>query len=62
MKAILALFLSFFFSFALIGATAEYEMERQEVKKLLAEDFAALNKGKLTLAQVGERTLSLAEK
>lgn len=62
MKAIFMLFLSFLFSFALIGATAEYEMERQEVKKLLAEDFAALNKGKLTLAQVGERALALAEK
>ena len=62
MRAIIALFLSFLLRIAVAGATAEYEMERQEVKKLLAEDFAALNKGEITLAEFGERTLALAEK
>ncbi len=48
--------------FAAAGAEAEYENERQEVKKLLADDFAALNKGKITLAEFGERTCALAGK
>ena len=48
--------------FAAAGTAAEYENERQEVKKLLAEDFAALNKGKVSLADVGKKALTLAGK
>ena len=62
MKAILTFCLGFMMCFAAAGAAAEYENARQEVKKLLAEDFAALNKGKITLAEFGERTCALAGK
>ena len=62
MKAILAFCFGFIMCFAAAGAAAEYENERQEVKKLLAEDFAALNKGKVSLVDVGKKALTLAEK
>lgn len=62
MRAILAFCFGFIMCFAAAGAAVEYENERQEVKKLLAEDFAALNKGKVSLAEFGDRTLALAEK
>ena len=62
MKAILVFCFGFIMCFAAAGAAAEYENECQEVKKLLAEDFAKLNKGKVSLADVGKKALTLAEK
>ena len=62
MKALISLLSGFLVAYAALGAASEYEIERQEVRKLLAEDFARLNKGEITLAEFGERTLALAEK
>ncbi len=42
-------------------STVTYEAERQEVKRILADNFAALRRGKKSLAYLAEKSLNLSE-
>jgi hypothetical protein len=62
MKGLCLLLFSSLLSVASLGAMTEYEKERQEARRLLSEDFVALNEGRLSLQQMGDKVFTLAQK